>query len=576
MRLRLACVVVILVVLQGFACAVGKATTDPNAKVVSRVVAGADESQHVTYEAKRKTVVSILADLSRMTGVTLKAGYNDVDWQVRDRRMNVFVKDVPLSELMDSVARVMKFQWSKREDDKGAVSYRLYMDRKSVIGAESARLAEDERVRQRQTKAREKLLSALEKAAKMSGDELETLREESPYLYAASKDGYGQQLTYLCRLPAVRQAFLAGEQWTGSVLDSAVGDESARHPSASTSQLLGRSTQALNSSDMSPVGGIVPSLIGSLRSTLYIDEHRSVTSTDQFFDPDSEYAKLWGRAYTASDAKEKERLTGEMQQAWTTETRDLGEPLYQHQDDAELNAELTVRPEGKQVADVLKALAESSGFGVVSDAFDRNYPGGGFVGGKMRMRAALDKLESDCRDNWERRGRMLEIHSRDWYRKRAAQIPEAQLETWRKAFATKGTLGLEELSQIAALTPEQLALNIDQDEVLEKAAVWESVAGTDDGGLLRMYGALDRQQRASILSGGGLSLDLLSDSESAAVQRVIQACSYSRRQLRMVGECMKIDGSDCYNFKIVDSSGKLAGPWWMVRCPRYGIANASE
>jgi hypothetical protein len=46
--------------------AVGKTTVDPNAS--------ANTSQKVTYEARRKTVVSIFSDLSKMTGVTLRAG----------------------------------------------------------------------------------------------------------------------------------------------------------------------------------------------------------------------------------------------------------------------------------------------------------------------------------------------------------------------------------------------------------------------------------------------------------------------------------------------------------------------
>ncbi len=82
--------------------AVGKITVDPNAgpqKASVETISGSDLTQKVIYEARRKTVSSILSDLSKMTGVTLMAGYNNEDWQVRDRRMNIFAKDVPLSNL---------------------------------------------------------------------------------------------------------------------------------------------------------------------------------------------------------------------------------------------------------------------------------------------------------------------------------------------------------------------------------------------------------------------------------------------------------------------------------------------
>ena len=429
MKLRLACVVVILVFLQGFACAVGKSTVDPNAKAALRDAVGPDTSQHVTYDAKRKMVVSILADLSKMTGVTLKAGYNDDDWQVRDRRMNIFVKDVPLSDLMNSIARVMKFQWSKREDGD-VVSYRLYMDRKVVLGAECKRLAEEERIRQRQARARERLLSGLEEAATMSDGELERLKDASPYVYSLVK-GEGSHLLDLCKRSGVREAWLSGEEWTGNYLD-------------------------------------------------------------------------------------------------------------------------------------------------LADADERQYPEVGFAGGKMKVRGVLDRLESDCRDNWVRRDRMLEIHSRDWYRKRTAQIPDARLHAWREALMTKGTLSLEELSQIAALTPEQLTVNIDQDEVLGSSGIYQSLIVSDNRDLLALYAALDSRQRESLFTDQGLSLELLADGSSTAARRIKGECSASGGKLCLAGRLEKRDGSECYTFKIIDSSGKLAGPWWMVRCPKYKTASGAS
>ncbi len=47
--------------------AVGKITVDPNTgppKISGETISGADVAQKVTYEAKRKTVSSILAELS--------------------------------------------------------------------------------------------------------------------------------------------------------------------------------------------------------------------------------------------------------------------------------------------------------------------------------------------------------------------------------------------------------------------------------------------------------------------------------------------------------------------------------
>ena len=54
----------------------------------------------------------------------------------------------------------MKFQWSKSEYE-GAVSYRLYMDRKVLLGAKRQRFIEEEKLRKRRAEAREQFLAGL-------------------------------------------------------------------------------------------------------------------------------------------------------------------------------------------------------------------------------------------------------------------------------------------------------------------------------------------------------------------------------------------------------------------------------
>ena len=102
------------VLLTATTCQVGadKITVDPNqgAKEEAQLpTTDARLQQKITYTARHKSLKVILADLSKTTGVTLKCGYNNNDWQVRDRKMNIFAKDQPLAALMNSIARVMKW-----------------------------------------------------------------------------------------------------------------------------------------------------------------------------------------------------------------------------------------------------------------------------------------------------------------------------------------------------------------------------------------------------------------------------------------------------------------------------------
>jgi hypothetical protein len=99
--------------------AAGKVTVDPNAS--GAAVAKPDQdmetdarlARRVTLSESRKCVSTILDDLTKATGVVFKAGYNNNDWQVRDRKMCVFAKDVPLVQIMNSISHVMKFKWSR-------------------------------------------------------------------------------------------------------------------------------------------------------------------------------------------------------------------------------------------------------------------------------------------------------------------------------------------------------------------------------------------------------------------------------------------------------------------------------
>lgn len=128
----------LLMIVCGSALASGKITVDPNAGInrtqAEEWSADARLSQKVTYEARHKAVKTILADLTEMTGITFNAGYNKNDWQVRDRKMNIFAKDITIADLMSSIARVMKFKWSVNKDE-APWTYRLYMDRTTLVAA---------------------------------------------------------------------------------------------------------------------------------------------------------------------------------------------------------------------------------------------------------------------------------------------------------------------------------------------------------------------------------------------------------------------------------------------------------
>ena len=572
--------------------AVGKVTVDPNAlgAQVTKLEPEKDKrlTQTVTYEAKRKTVLTILDDLTEITGVKYKAGNNNLDWQVRDRKMNIFVKDLPLSNLMNSIARVMKFKWSKSEKD-GAVTYRLVEDRRAVLDAQSKRQAKMEQARQRYIEGCQRLLSGLEAANKMSKEELEDLKEKSPYIYGACKSSWAKcLLSVLAEVSSAKDAWLRGD---GFAVDfdslslgvrQALSSEFMRYSSDFRVENTSNGTIEISGFDDVTRDTNTDNSIGTyMVGVAYTDaEGKKQYQYDPrvISDPGNKSANI---RFTSHDKTEWDQYL-EWKKVSESERIDMGEPLAKHPEDPDLCKKVKIRVEGDKSSDIFAALAESSGFAVVSDSLEARffcaYTGifnTNFPSLETEVRAVLDKLEHYYRYNWEKRGSTLEFNSRDWFRKRDTIIPEAKLEDWRKALKERGTLDLDELAQIAMLRREQV-VNMFGDDVLGDAFL--TVACNRD--LLRLYTVLDAQQQAMIFTAEGLSekqgldLDSITNfSNRSMSMRDFGASSWilraaAKEEPRLVGTCMKQEKQTMYMFTIVTSSGDTA--WiWNIKCPIY-------
>jgi len=540
---------------------VGKTTVDPNAS--------ANTSQKVTYEARRKTVVSILADLSKMTGVTLRAGWRVEDWQVRDRRMNVFAKDVPLSNLMNSIARVMKFKWSKSGDDPPI--YRLYMDRQVLLDTQRQRSIEEEKLSARQTEARQEFISDLEEAAGMSEDELQKLKVKSPYIYRMTKNGWAGVFASLCaEVPKAKQAWLSGQELVLEMrsLSPTVQQSLMKLQHGLDQEMIDKGILTINNSENLNSGNF-----GAPFGNATIKFDGPTYETD-FQDPESDLTKASGRLWYAdgtfgpddkADQSEIDRLKNARDRAIAANPMNLDEPLTEHPDDPILSAKVKMNVKGDDFADTVCALAKSSGLAVVSDSFYGQIRGLSFPQDEIQVRAVLDKLESVCRYNWERHSSILELHDRDWFRKRSAQIPDAWLEAWRKAFKDNGLLDLSELSQMAMLTRDQYDVNVYPDDILGKLNL--DYVAWEDQDLLRLYAGLNKSQRASILGKQGLSLDSVTGDHSQAIHALVPK-GVSEAGLRLVGT-QEMQGKQIrYTFSLLASNGSTIKQW-RIECPVY-------
>lgn len=85
--------------------------------------------QPVTMESTGKRLHSVVDEIAKMTGVTIRCGDNSKDWQVRDIPVTVCTHELPLGVLLQSLADCTHLRLSGERGVKD-VSYRIWRDQK--------------------------------------------------------------------------------------------------------------------------------------------------------------------------------------------------------------------------------------------------------------------------------------------------------------------------------------------------------------------------------------------------------------------------------------------------------------
>lgn len=593
----------------------GKITADPNVTSPGRLASEPEDDgkdvldkdkrldKKITFSAAAKQVASVVETLSELSGVEMKAGQNEKDWLSRERKMNVFAKDLPLRDLMRSMARVMKYRW--RATGGGATPrYRFYVERKAVLDGEAELAKQAERRAARQARQRENLVNGLKKTANLSPAETEALKTESPFLYMLSKLGaasaLGQMLT---ECPQLQAAMLSGEE---IVLPAAGLSSRAMQAMSDAYTALRRLEIAMSSSDQRQdvqppddatklVFKIEPAsrmaqgpeqdmMMGSIR----VENQGSGSADMPMFDPDSDVGKLVGRALKmvledGADPRNLEKqLEPELQQVFTKllKESDRGDTEVSHAEDPELGRKVKLDLKDHKFAELLKEFASVTGYSVVSDSFSSTgiqFGIGSVTGREIEIRKVLDWLTGGGFYNWWRHGSVIEFRDREWCRKQSLLVPQAWLEGWRNILKTKGVLDLDDFAEIAKLSPEQLRENMQGDGFFMQAGLPWRVEHHRD--VLGFYAALGPDQVGAAYAEGGLDLRALGPDQWALFAKA--AAKWAPIATRDNEAPMRLrikrqppsgsgDGPTFYILEVTAGEGEGAeSTSWHVDTPRY-------
>lgn len=485
-------------------------------------------------------VRDLLATLSRQSGVDFFA-----DDSVADEPVTVIAHDVPLSETLLSVSRLLGYVWNRTGSGSSA-SYTLRMSeqtRKQEAESRERRLAAAARHVQDEneeyfklsevTEARRQELAA-ELPAKLATEtdvaRAEELRNDYSALMELSDSSPRRNWS-----PAVRRLLrsLPPDQ-VSSVLKGGMLYYSWPHlpgcrefPQANLQELqqIGRMEFSLSNGFRGEIAAFRLRILGVGGRQPYLTWHLSVgQKTSQF--------------------QTTTGFSGSMPSSWALSASSTRPPTEKSTEDWRQDKELSAHTSVKLVprdlsnrrdsrsplhplGDVLDALDKAHPVNVVADAFwTGSLPG--FEAADVPVGEILDRLCRMLGRTWRKEDAFVLIQSRDISAEREAEPPATVVRRWTEA-VEKGLFTLEDMADIATLPDSQL---ITLSEMAMRGDFPVLYSPLHNGrSHLRLWSSLSSSQRQKA-KGEGLSYKELGD--STRLEFILAATDPSARQLSSV------------------------------------------
>lgn len=184
-------IVCILFILPIALWAQGKIIVDPNtpgAQPAGSAVVQKDEDapdlrldQKITYKAESKKLPEVLAEISAKTGVFLKTSSEKRFWSVRQRKVTLYLKDMPLREFMDQLETLLDYHFS-RSGKPGQYYYILWQNLNGKDKEQEILKAQKELKEQHRKRAIEETLRDTELALMMTPEQAKAIQGKNPWL----------------------------------------------------------------------------------------------------------------------------------------------------------------------------------------------------------------------------------------------------------------------------------------------------------------------------------------------------------------------------------------------------------
>jgi len=512
-------------------------------------------STKTTYSCKKTATRNVLSDLMKSTNITLLAGANAKDWEVRDRKINVFTKDTPLRDIMNSIARVTGFKWSI-EGTKDKPIFRLIRNKQSREEQDAMRQADLLEQQREDEIKRKQTLDTLKSLDNPTLDELAKLRSENPFLFWMSASKMLKKFNNLLNnSPGLTQAILTGDSLTIKASSLSQAAQQSLIDLIEINKAMEYKMTGSNSGDpwnSSKIGDadIVINDPATLYSQKPGESRRHKAGHDgellgcilvqmpsesimvPLYDPNSPTTKLIGKILIEADLMNRPiqdvmtefkdefmKATQEEESAQSVDgidsqtiSTDISDPI--------LNAKVKVKLDGKTLPDIQEQLAGGAEIAIVSDYFDGMQNSSNIDTQDKTLRKLLDSIARKYKYQWMNPGKPIEFQDKEWYDKVESLIPDELIDSWKQILIKTGTLDISELAQIANLTEEQFNINVMADSLLSTINLKQSLMQNKD--LFKLLATLNKPQLTAAYSSSGFDLWTL---KLDAYEMIIRAVS---------------------------------------------------
>jgi hypothetical protein len=523
--------------------------------------------QKVTYSASAVPLEKVAEELTKKTGVILRAGSGERDWKDRERRVHVHLHDVPLAVALQGISKTLGFEL-RRSGDEGKWIYRIYQSARGR-DYEAAMLSAQKEEKEREIVAlREGMLSEAEDALALTPEEAAKLKDKDPWkAYLGGTDSGRAYAELLRGLPGdARELMLRGRKVNMDVgeLTPAMRDAMQRMVAGS---FLGRMDGPGNNplrdmwKNTDPArltfmplgeemifGPVSAAAMGMAGLATVMGDPKNVSPDlqrmmDQFESMGMGRGVPLAGMPVAGSGSMAGRMFGQMMnrlesgESWQNVERDLqnqmqnpgslaDDPAFKvtpspKPADPALHAEVEpialkaapMMSQESQSAELIRELGKRTKVAYVAEFHPESIPlAMALPSTKQPLHRLLDGLQR-AGLQWEYENGLVRLRPKDWAVRRSYDVPQSLLDGYKKILEAKGWLDLEALSGLcAALTDGQIMHRVLKEP--EFSPYLMTLMPTNNSrDLLRFYGDLNPAQRARLRTPEGLPFDRLTEAQ---------------------------------------------------------------